>query len=353
MARATRLRTTGRIALGLFVLSNLAFVLPGYLVKKIKKVRAPIIRRPFNSTHPGPPRVAVCFWGVNRALPHTVASIDKNIFGALERHFVEYDVFFHTYSLRNVTSSWSGETNVAIPGAVDELRRFQARKHLTRYDVTDQGDFDRVSNSTDYKLPRKWKQDVGLNVLRATFSLYRVTVLWQLEMAERPHYYSQVLYVRPDLHYMTELDVPQLLTAGENDFLTPNWGPYRGINDRVGAGGIKAARAFGSRSLLAHHYGTQRRLHPEAFAKWSLDREGVNLGFFCLCGIRERGNGLVLKDDCSRGMNVLGVPSAPCEEFDGVVVKRVNYPHAKKTGQESTTRLFRDIFLVGKPASKH
>jgi hypothetical protein len=330
------------LAIVVFFLIPLALSVLAFARRSQKIFRAPVpIQRPFNSTHPGPPRVAVCFWGVNRALPHTVASIDKNIFGALEEHFVEYDVFFHTYSLLNVTSAWAEENGVAVPGAADELRRFQARKHLARYEVTNQDDFDLMSDWKSYKVPQwghRWTQDVILNVLRSTFSLHRVTALWQLEVAERPRCYSQVLYVRPDLHYMTTLNVPQLLSAGDYDFLTPNWGQYRGINDRLGAGGLKAARAFGSRSLLAHAYGQRRPFHPESFARWSLDREGVNLGFFCLCGVRERSDGRVLKDDCTAAKNHLGLPSAPCEEFDGQAVTRVDYPNAKEAAAENPSR---------------
>jgi len=288
------------------------------------------IQRPFQSTHPGPPRVAICFWGVNRALPHTITSMDRNIFGALEAHSVDYDVYFHTYSMSNVTSAWAEEKDAAIPGAADELTRFRARKHLARYEITNQEDFDRVSNSTSFKIPQwghRWTQAVILNVLRSTFSLQRVTALWQLEMAKRPQYYSQVFYLRPDLHFMTRLDVPQLLSAGDYDFLTPNWGQYRGINDRMGAGGLQAARAFGSRLRFAHTYGQQQAFHPESFAKWSLDREGVNVDFFCLCGIRERSDGRTLYGDCTAAKNHLGVPSAPCEEYDGEAVKHIKYPN--------------------------
>ena len=272
--------------------------------------------------------------------------MDRNIFGALEAHSVDYDVHFHTYSLSNVTSAWAEEKNAAIPGADDELRRFRERKHLVRHEITNQEDFDKVSNWTSFKIPQwghRWTQAVILNVLRSTFSLRRVTALWQLEMAERPRYYSQVLYLRPDLHFMTRLDVPQLLSAGDYDFLTPNWGQYRGINDRLGAGGLQAARAFGLRLRFAHAYGLQQAFHPESFAKWSLDREGVNLDFFCLCGIRVRSDGRTLYGDCTAAKNHLGVPSSPCEEYDGVAVKRVNYPNGDDTATSELSKYRRRI----------
>ena len=44
------------------------------------------------------PKVCICFYGlVHRSLPHTIDSIEQNIFNVLKENNIEYDTYVHTW----------------------------------------------------------------------------------------------------------------------------------------------------------------------------------------------------------------------------------------------------------------
>jgi hypothetical protein len=264
---------------------------------------------------------------VNRALPQTIASIDKNVLKKLNNKNVEYNVFFHTYSMRSITSKWAGEINSAVPGALNELMVL-SKRNLTRYEITDQTAFDKTSGVRRFTPVPGWDLDVVLNALRALYSLHRVTLLWETEALFNGglKYYRAVLYLRPDLHIMTQLNVSHVMSLGWNDWLSPNWEQVNGVNDRIGAGGPRAAKAFGSRIVAARDFSdVGNKFHTETFAKWALDKQNVHIEFFCLCGIRERSNGAISHEECQESKNKIGHPKYPCEEYSPSGISLVHY----------------------------
>jgi len=272
-------------------------------------------------------RVAICFWGVNRALPQTISSIDRNVLNQLTELSIEYNLFFHTYSMRSITSKWAGEINSAIPGALNELSLL-SKRNLTRYEITDQSAFDKTSEVSRFTPVPGWDLDVVLNALRALYSLHRVTLLWEAEAHSNNglDYYRAVIYLRPDLHIMTQLNVSHVLSLGRNDWLSPNWEQVNGINDRLGAGGPRAAKAFGSRIIAARAFSDAgNKFHTETFAKWALDNQKIHIEFFCLCGIRERSNGAISHEECQESKNIIGAPKYSCEEYFPSGTALVNY----------------------------
>jgi hypothetical protein len=250
-----------------------------------------------------PPRFAICFWGVNRALPLTINSIERHIFRPLKEKKVPTDTFFHTYSLTHVTSKWANEVRSPIPGAENELSML-SKFSLTRYEVTDQSLFDRgIFANVSNIFPRsEYVPEVSLNALRALYSLLKVTELWDLETSMHgPKYYRGVLYFRPDLTYISTLKVAELLSLGDLDFLTPIYDHYGGVNDRLCACGVSAARAFGSRILLASEYGKNNTFRSERLNLWALSKAEVNItSGFAVCGQRTRSDGIKSLKDCTK-----------------------------------------------------
>ena len=123
------------------------------------------------------------------------------------------------------------------------------------------------------------------NVVRAMHSLKRVTELWMTTAAAHvPHrrgqkgalreaavasgWYSHIVYARPDLRYVTPLNVT--LLRGLNDELyTPSWACWQGgYNDRFAAGRPAAAAAFGMRLDLAPRVAQLPKTHPW---RWAID----------------------------------------------------------------------------------
>ena len=82
------------------------------------------------------------------------------------------------------------------------------------------------------------------NVVRAMNSLKLVTELWMatasthvrhahggdIPLPKESGWYSHVVYARPDLRYITPLDVALLRNLSDNELYTPEWGCWTGFD---------------------------------------------------------------------------------------------------------------------------
>ena len=140
-----------------------------------------------------PPKVAVCFWGVNRSLNRTLASIERHVFKPLEDDGFEIDVFFHTYTMKRVTSPWAPwakEFNAAPDGPLQEVTLLENR--VTQWAAGNQQLFDDrfpwhglVEFMKGGGRGRKHGLQIVKNVVRALHSLKEVTALWESETKAR------------------------------------------------------------------------------------------------------------------------------------------------------------------------
>ena len=234
-------------------------------------------------------------------LPLTIPSIEQHILNPLSVPEVSTDIFFHSFSISLVTSSWAHETNSRIPGARNELDIF-LKFNLVRYEITDQNLFDRsaLANTSNIFLQSEYPPGVTLNALRALYSLLRVSELRELETSlHQRDYYRGVLFIRPDLQIVSTLDVNQLVGLRHNDLLSPKYDHYGGLNDRLCACGVAAAEAFGKRILRASEFGRKHKFRSEMFNLWAVTTGNVNVSkTLVVCGIRVRSSGTRRADDC-------------------------------------------------------
>ena len=80
---------------------------------------------------------------------------------------------------------------------------------------------------------------------------------------------SHIIYARPDLRYVTPLDVTLLRGLSDEQIYTPSWACWQGgYNDRFAAGRPTAAAAFGMRLDLAPRVAQLPRSHPW---RWAID----------------------------------------------------------------------------------
>jgi len=183
----------------------------------------------------------------------TIASIRERIFAPLERAGAQVDVFFHTYTLAKVSSAWAREVDAVVGGPVQELKLLDEGKHrVVEWSATNQQLFDKLTNYTLYHALHEHNQHVypketQRNVVRAMNSLKLVTELWMAtasthvrhahggdiplqKAAVESGWYSHVVYARPDLRYITPLDVALLRNLSDNELYTPEWDCWTGFN---------------------------------------------------------------------------------------------------------------------------
>ena len=134
-----------------------------------------------------------------------------------------------------------------------ELKLLDEGKHrVVEWSATNQQLFDKKTNYTAYYALHEHNQHVypketQRNVVRAMNSLKLVTELWMATAsthARQTHggdiplqkaavesgWYSHVVYARPDLRYITPLDVALLRNLSDNELYTPEWDCWTGFN---------------------------------------------------------------------------------------------------------------------------
>ena len=145
------------------------------------------------------------------------------------------------------------------------------------------------------------------NLLCQLNSRRAVTELWERRAADPAHGgFRAVVYARPDLRYLDDLDVVQLLARDDDELFTPYWDPSGGLNDRFAYGAPRAAAAYGRRLERALEYvsadgdgARPRLLHAERFLAWAMLREepALALRTTAMRAMRVRSNGRVQEQD--------------------------------------------------------
>lgn len=253
-------------------------------------------------------RVAVCFYGLNRSLRHTIESVRALLYAPLREACVEVDTFFHTWSveqLEDASAVMAVRKVTRLGGAAEELALLRGLS-LARHAISDQDAFDRsiAANLTDYANVDSRYVGVNFrNMLRQLESLRIVTELWGAEASARrasadDEFYTSVLYLRPDLRLLDRFDVPQLLGLSRSELLTPYWHQWSGINDRIAGGAPGVARAFGTRIELLSAYARVTFVRSESFVKWvMLTSHRVKLVLLATRAVRVRASGAVADND--------------------------------------------------------
>uniref|UniRef100_A0A7S3K597 Uncharacterized protein n=1 Tax=Aureoumbra lagunensis TaxID=44058 RepID=A0A7S3K597_9STRA len=276
-------------------------------------------------------RIAICFWGVNRALNKTANSIYTYIIKPLEEEETIIDIFFHSYTLESVNSAWAKEHNTQLQGALDEYKQLSKIGRVKRWEATEQGLFDKEMNYfSKYKEKDSvYPRETLKNLLRSLNSLKRVTNLWLFEEemrggfilfddanknysdnqiantisfnTTRRNYYDKIIYIRPDLLFKSPLDVDFLFSIPSSELYTPIWATYHGLNDRLAAGAPLAVLAFGYRfNFLSQYLAKGHQIHSERFLAWSVYHSKIKPAFSNFpCGVRVRHLGAANKD-CMR-----------------------------------------------------
>lgn len=230
-------------------------------------------------------KFCICFWGcISRSLKYTIKSIENNIFNELKKYNIEFDVYVHNMKTEIIKSY---NNNVKIEQDF-KLLPFNYKKE------TIQKDFDKTIDWEKYSkngiMPSGF--DCYQNSIRQLFSVNEVTNLWEKSSKNYDYY----LYLRPDLIILNKLDVEQILKYINKDvLLTPYWGKWGGLNDRIYFGNKHVIKCVGNRFINLDEYNNTINswFHPESFLKFIVHKQNINIVNINLKGSRVRSNGEV------------------------------------------------------------
>jgi hypothetical protein len=253
-------------------------------------------------------KVALCFWGITRSLKYTIESIKKNIFEQLSKNNIEYNIFLHTYITDNPYSNpRANEENVILDKTEYRLL------NPDYYKVENQDIVKHTLNIDKYKTKgNPWPDsETFINHLLALWSLKEVTALWMSRKAQ----YSNIIYCRPDLEYITPFNI--LWLYGEEDVIyTPNF--HRrptvltnkkgaiSINDRFAIGTPKTMKYYGNRFFEALDYSKRSLLESRLFLEHTLKKHNIKMEFINFLFIRVRATGKKNQSNVRRTRKILG-----------------------------------------------
>ena len=220
--------------------------------------------------------VCIIFFGINRSLSKTFASIDECIFQPLRNISFDFDVYTSFMdpggSFSNVRSN---ERNMVV-----EYESTQLLKPIIDI-LTDQREFDRFFNEIDLsQYDDAWKDNH--NSTRNLFrQLYSIKLGYESAIAAGKKYDSY-LFFRPDMMYLDVFNFCEHIEHLERIFeggaiITPDWHLFGGLNDRYAMCNSVAAKVYSSRFDHAVDYlVANKRIHSETFLLNILEREGVD-----------------------------------------------------------------------------
>jgi len=207
-------------------------------------------------------KVALAFFGIPRSLTFTLKSIEQNIFNIFKKNNIEYDIFFHTYSI-------SGKyINIRTKESLDHFNNEEYK--LLNADYIEVDDQDTVIDSINMRLYRTWPDPWNTNYnsvnnfILGQYSKSRVTAM----IEKTKTMYDYILFIRPDCYYIDEFNIDLLKSVINNDSMTiciPNnhlYGPYN-FNDRFCVANMKTYRLYGNTFNKLLEISKKQSLHSE------------------------------------------------------------------------------------------
>ena len=205
-------------------------------------------------------RIAILFWGITRSLKHTLDSFNENIVKMFIKNNINYDIYIHSYKMnRKLCNSRSKEYNVEYDNEEYKLLNPQYIEIEDEDEVKTRINFEQYKThydcyNTDYK-------NID-NFIYAVYSKQKVSQLVEKSGKE----YDYIIYLRPDVEYVTNFDLEFLNHVNKQTIGVPNFHVYFDtINDRFFLMTFDNLSLFGN--LFDHllEYSKERVIHPEYF----------------------------------------------------------------------------------------
>jgi len=203
-------------------------------------------------------KIALAFWGLTRSLRYTMPSIQLRILDVLKKHGIDYTIFLHTYFVNSVYSNLrAGECGIVLD---NEEYQLLGAEYVRR---DNQDDLKLGLNLTAYrKHPDPWdtKYEMVDNFILAMYSKKQLGLMIKESGCE----FNYVLFLRPDVEYIVDLDVRWLPLATEKQICVPDFHCFSfKFNDRFAITTQTNAIRYSTLFDSMLNYSRLRPLHSE------------------------------------------------------------------------------------------
>lgn len=236
-------------------------------------------------------KVALCFWGLTRSLKYTIDSIKKNILQPLDDGDIEYKIFVHTFSFKSkYNNPRAEEHNLTLD--FDEYTLLNP----DFIEIEDQDQVKKEINIRQYRSqPDPWNSKYICldNFICAMYSKRQLGIMVNDSNID----FDYVIYLRPDLHYITPFDIRYFSITNKYNVCTPNFHLFPKLNDRFCILHASNLDKYSGMFNYMYEYSRIHPLHSERFQyyimtqqfKWSVRYIPVQFN-------RVRANGKELPD---------------------------------------------------------
>lgn len=235
-------------------------------------------------------KIALLFFGITRSLKYTIQSIKTQILDILDKNNVQYHIYIHTYTLNNLyTNIRTGEKNI-------ELDNEEYKLLNPDYLIIDNQEEEIKKLNIKQYYPEKdpWNNNYESfnNYVLGLNSKKKITKL--MLQNNKNEKYSHVLFLRPDVKFINNLDIKWFNLINENNIVTPNFHLWRGYNDRFCICSTRVANIYGN---IFNYLNEKRTTNSEMNLKYVLKKSKINNILIDFVFLRVRANGIIHKGD--------------------------------------------------------
>lgn len=248
-------------------------------------------------------KVAICFWGLNRSIEHTIERLEQYLFRVLQDAGVQYKIFLHALILtRPYTNPRANEHQKYLD------QHSWSMLHPDMYEIEDQDIVDKTLQLSQYhRQSDPWQTDKisGYipyscvdNCIRSLYSLDKVTTMWETSGEQ----FNAVLYIRPDIRLLQPFRIEWLEVLHPNTIYCPNFHLIDGWNDRLALGIPAVMKHYGHRFHQALGFSTQFPFHSERFLAYTMKQKKIIVEHISFPFWRIRAGGRVHEGDKQIGL---------------------------------------------------
>jgi hypothetical protein len=213
-------------------------------------------------------RVAILFFGLTRSLRKIYDNLKTNLFDELTNNGYDFDIFIHTYKLKNpYINKWSGENisnydnesyKILNPKEyiLENQDEVEKKLRISRY-------FSKLGNWKGCANSIYMKCYLVRNMVLALYSKKMVTKLFSKYSDD----YDYVIITRPDQKFNNKINIESLNLLNNNNIIIPLQHCYFGLNDRTCIAKPNIAKIYGNAFDMLLQYSKMKSIISEVYLK--------------------------------------------------------------------------------------
>ena len=216
-------------------------------------------------------KIALCFFGITRSLKYTIKSINERIINILNKNNVEYDIFLHTYYLKNYNNIRTRESKSDIDN--DEYKLLKAKY----VQIDNQDKIKKEINMEQYRTHKDpWNTNYNSvdNFILAQYS--KLQIVKMIEKSDNS--YDYIIYLRPDVLYISDINLNFFNKITDHVICIPDFHCFKNnFNDRFAITNKETYKIYGEIFNDLLEVSKKKELHSETIIGDKLQQQNISI----------------------------------------------------------------------------